>query len=53
LIQRADQLMYEAKGERACHIYLQRVRLENGELHEMTTDNPVVVKPRLAATDPH
>jgi PleD family two-component response regulator len=36
LIQRADQLMYEAKGERANHIYLMRARVENGELVEIT-----------------
>ena len=34
LIQRADKLMYEAKGERASHIYLLRVKIENGELVE-------------------
>ena len=32
LIHRADKVMYEAKGERAHHIYLQRVRLHDGEL---------------------
>ena len=36
LIQRADKLMYEAKGERASHIYLVRARIENGELVEIT-----------------
>jgi GGDEF domain-containing protein len=36
LIQRADQLMYEAKGERASHIYLLRARVENGELVEIS-----------------
>jgi diguanylate cyclase (GGDEF)-like protein len=36
LIQRADKLMYEAKGERASHIYLVRARLENGVLCEIT-----------------
>lgn len=36
LIQRADKLMYEAKGERASHIYLVRARIENGELAEIT-----------------
>jgi diguanylate cyclase (GGDEF)-like protein len=36
LIQRADKLMYEAKGERASHIYLVRARLENGVLIEIT-----------------
>lgn len=35
LIQRADKLMYEAKGERASHIYLVRARIENGELAEI------------------
>ena len=35
LIQRADKLMYEAKGERASHIYLVRARLENGVLSEI------------------
>jgi len=32
LIQRADKLMYEAKGERASHIYLVRAELKDGEL---------------------
>jgi diguanylate cyclase (GGDEF)-like protein len=40
LIQRADKLMYEAKGQRASHIYLVRVRVENGELLEITDDEP-------------
>jgi GGDEF domain-containing protein len=40
LIQRADQLMYEAKGERASHIYLVRARLEGGVLVEFA-DEPV------------
>jgi diguanylate cyclase (GGDEF)-like protein len=37
LIQRADKLMYEAKGERASHIYLVRARLENGALVEISS----------------
>src|SRR5262249_28338037 len=32
LIQHADKLMYEAKGERASHIYLTCVKVEDGEL---------------------
>jgi diguanylate cyclase (GGDEF)-like protein len=36
LIQRADKLMYEAKGERASHIYLMRLKVVNGELAEVT-----------------
>ena len=32
LIQRADKLMYEAKGQRASHIYLLRAELQNGVL---------------------
>src|SRR5689334_25148257 len=38
LIQRADKLMYEAKGQRASHIYLVRVRVENGELLEIADE---------------
>jgi GGDEF domain-containing protein len=38
LIQRADKLMYEAKGERANHIYLLRAKIENGVLVEVTDD---------------
>jgi PleD family two-component response regulator len=34
LIQRADRLMYEAKGERASHIYIVRTRIVGGELVE-------------------
>jgi diguanylate cyclase (GGDEF)-like protein len=37
LIQRADKLMYEAKGERASHIYLLRAELKNGELVDRTS----------------
>jgi diguanylate cyclase (GGDEF)-like protein len=36
LIQRADKLMYEAKQERASHIYLTRARVEKGQLVEIT-----------------
>ena len=32
LLQRADQLMYEAKGERANHIYLAALKIDKGEL---------------------
>jgi GGDEF domain-containing protein len=34
LIQRADRLMYEAKGERASHIYLLRAEIRDGQLVE-------------------
>ncbi len=40
LIQRADKLMYEAKGERASHIYLLRAQINNGTLAEMNDDDP-------------
>jgi GGDEF domain-containing protein len=40
LIQRADMLMYEAKGQRASHIYLIRSRLENGALVEISDEEP-------------
>jgi GGDEF domain-containing protein len=40
LIQRADKLMYEAKGERASHIYLLRAQIKDGGLVEMTDEAP-------------
>jgi len=41
LIQRADELMYEAKGERASHIYLLRTELKNGQVvNRGRDDNP-------------
>jgi hypothetical protein len=39
LIQRADKLMYEAKGERASHIYMVRVRVKDGDLVEIAGDS--------------
>jgi GGDEF domain-containing protein len=41
LIQRADKLMYEAKGERASHIYLVRAELKNGELIDRSGETGV------------
>jgi len=38
LIQRADQLMYEAKGQRANHIYLVRMKIADGALLEIPDD---------------
>jgi GGDEF domain-containing protein len=38
LIQRADKVMYEAKGQRASHIYLVRVKVVDGELVEISDD---------------
>lgn len=38
LLARADKLMYEAKGERATHVYPLRVRIENGALVELGPD---------------
>ena len=35
LVQRADRLMYEAKGERASHIYMVRVGVEDGTVIEI------------------
>jgi GGDEF domain-containing protein len=35
LIQCADKLMYEAKGQRASHIYLMRAKIDNGTLVEI------------------
>jgi GGDEF domain-containing protein len=48
LIQRADKLMYEAKGERANHIHLVRARIDNGAVADMrdaeaaTVEEPLV-----------
>jgi GGDEF domain-containing protein len=49
LIQRADKLMYEAKGERASHIYLVRMKVVNGELVEITGDDAALDDHPLAA----
>jgi diguanylate cyclase (GGDEF)-like protein len=38
LLARADELMYEAKGERASRIYPIRVHIQNGALAELTDD---------------
>src|SRR5205085_7742873 len=38
LITKADKLMYEAKGERASHIYIVRVSVENGEVIRISED---------------
>src|SRR4051812_24243790 len=51
LIQRADKLMYEAKGERASHIYLVRARVENGELIDITKDDPDAPPEEAAAAE--
>jgi GGDEF domain-containing protein len=40
LIQRADKLMYEAKGERANHIHLVRARIANGVVDDMPDGEP-------------
>jgi diguanylate cyclase (GGDEF)-like protein len=39
LLQRADELMYEAKSERANHIYLVRAKIDQGELVELSDDD--------------
>src|SRR5438067_4088088 len=38
LIQRADKLMYEAKGQRASHIYLLRAEIKDGQLVDRIDD---------------
>jgi GGDEF domain-containing protein len=40
LIQRADKLMYEAKGERSNHIHLVRAKIDNGVVADMRDDDP-------------
>jgi diguanylate cyclase (GGDEF)-like protein len=44
LIQRADKLMYEAKTERASHIYLERAKLENGGIVDCLDPDPLTVE---------
>jgi len=51
LIQRADKLMYEAKGERASHIYLIRARVDDGELVDLTRDDPDEAPAEAAAAE--
>lgn len=52
LIQRADQVMYEAKGQHANHIYLVRAAIGDGRLidvkDEETTVSPLSRTPRTA-----
>ncbi|HJZ77237.1 MAG TPA: GGDEF domain-containing protein, partial [Vicinamibacterales bacterium] len=43
LIQRADKLMYEAKGERANHIHLVRAKLADGAVVDMLDEDPLAV----------
>jgi GGDEF domain-containing protein len=38
LIQRADELMYQAKGQRASHIFIVRTRVSGGDLVDMRDD---------------
>jgi len=40
LVQSADKLMYEAKGQRASHIYLLRAEIKDGALVEMADGEP-------------
>jgi diguanylate cyclase (GGDEF)-like protein len=42
LIQRADELMYEAKDERASHIYLMRAKVDNGQLVEIQDEEAAI-----------
>jgi diguanylate cyclase (GGDEF)-like protein len=45
LIQRADELMYAAKGRHSNHIHFVCVRLENGELVEIDSQQPALPLP--------
>src|SRR5580765_162456 len=45
LIQRADRLMYEAKNQRANHIYLQRAKIDNGAVAALANGEPPVQEP--------
>jgi len=52
LIQQADKLMYEAKGERASHIYLLRMRIEDSNLVEFRDDEQQAESPAQASEQP-
>jgi diguanylate cyclase (GGDEF)-like protein len=41
LIERADELMYEAKSEHADHIHLVSVKVEDGQMVELSDDEPL------------
>lgn len=45
LIQQADKLMYEAKGERANHIYLMRMQIHEGELVRISDEEHTPATP--------
>ena len=45
LIQRADKLMYEAKSERANHIYLLRAKIDNGAVAALADGEPPAQEP--------
>lgn len=40
LIQQADKLMYDAKGDRAGHVYVIQMKVVNGQLVEIRGDQP-------------
>jgi GGDEF domain-containing protein len=48
LIQRADRLMYDAKGERASHIYLVKMHIVDGALVETQEEPSTAVEEREA-----
>jgi diguanylate cyclase (GGDEF)-like protein len=52
LIQRADKLMYDAKGERATHINLERARVLDGELAEMALSEIDEKDPKVVRLHP-
>jgi diguanylate cyclase (GGDEF)-like protein len=45
LIQRADKLMYEAKGRRSTHVHSSAVRVERGALVEVAVPEPTPTEP--------
>ena len=48
LIQRADKLMYDAKSERADHIYLVRAKIEDGAVVDAVDGEvPAVEEPEV------
>lgn len=51
LLARADKLMYEAKGDRASHIYIVKLQTEDGVLVEMSDQSDAQIPHNLPAED--
>ncbi len=53
LIQQADKLMYDAKGDRAGHVYVMQMKVVNGQLAEVDGNQPPGRTQTVAADSSH